>query len=239
MGDGKRGKGDKRLKKFVGYVAVISWFVSMAFMGFYFPSFVDNSPIFKVSRVDIEGNNLIPESEIRPIVERLGNNWLLLSKEHILNILRRHTGNAIEDILIEKSFSTNGVSLKVKLKERKPVAVISIEGHLSLLDKNGELFPVKYVDVESYPVIYTTHLNKQFFPNFYTYVMRELDNLELREVYISEDKVTLYMGKGNKLKVILPPIEFINSTVSERLKILYNLNEGIVDLRYSKFILLN
>ena len=56
----------------------------------------------------------------------------------------------------------------------------------------------------------------------------------VKEVGIHEDKVILYLE--NK-EVILPPIDALPDNVSQRLKIIYNLKEEKVDLRFGRFIL--
>ncbi len=242
MGEGNSGKRGGGFRKLLLYVAVAAWFVSMAFVGFFFPFFVDSSPLFKAQRVEIEGNELVPAQEVREAVRQLGDNWLLISESVLMEKLKDRTGNSVKDVELSRNFSSKGVELKVKVKERVPVALLSMEGQSVLVDEKGEVFSVKYLKKDFFPVIYLHKaIDKRFFVNLYNYVIRPVEEygLGVREIYVSEDKVVLYSKAKGRVKVILPPVEFIDSVVAQRLKLVGTLKGGTVDLRYNKFLLVN
>ena len=242
MGEGNFPGRGRNFRRLILYVAVVAWFVSMAFVGFFFPYFVDSSPLFKAQRVEIEGNRLVPAKEVREVVGQLGDNWLLISESALMEKLKDKTGNSVKGVELSRTFSSKGINLKVRVEERVPVALLSVEGRSVLVDKTGEVFSVKYLKEDFFPVVYLHGaIDRQFFVNLYNYVIKPAKEygLGVREIYVSEDKVVLYSGSKKRVKVILPPVEFIDSVVAQRLKLIGSLRSGTVDLRYNKFLLVN
>jgi ABC-type multidrug transport system fused ATPase/permease subunit len=237
MGGNIKRKSNRRV--LITTLAAVSWVVSMAFVGFFLPSFVDSSPLFKVKEVSIKGLRFLPEKEVSRVVGLLGSNWLFLSEEKILEVLNKKTGNSVQSIEVRRVFSARGVALEVYIKERHPIATLNLEGTVYLLDEKGNRFRNKYIDRPVYPIIHTPYFSRDVFEKLHTYVLSRIIDLKPKEVYISKDKVILYLFSRPDLKVILPPVEFLDDAVSKRLKFLYNLKEGEIDLRYSKFILVN
>ncbi len=238
MGEEGRGKKEQKIRRIVTFIAIISWMISMAFVGFFMPSFIDSSPIFKVRNINIEGLNSIPEAEVREVVKVVGSNWLLVSEEQLFKFLNRKMGNSVKEVNIVRKFSLSGVDLEVLVKERIPVATVNVEGGVYFADMNGVLFMNEYIKEPVYPVVYTEKFNSSDFVNLYRYIIEKID-FKIKEIYISNDRIILYVSDKPNLKIILPPVEFLDDKVSERFKFIYNLKEGEVDLRYSKFILVN
>ncbi len=195
MREKKWGKG---LKYFLSFM----WLSSMALLGFFMPYFTDNISFFKIKTLQIDGLETIPSYVVVDEIRALKNNWLFIRKYIFLDRLNKSTKNAIEDLNIERSFSTRGVELKVEIRERKPLFQV-ISGDVRVFfDDDGVQFQSPYINTPI-PLIYTYDLDfiKQNFKNIKE--LLKLMKSDMRECYITELNTIIYLKDGTK--IILPP----------------------------------
>jgi len=227
-------KRNKIAKRFFSVILFSSWISFMAVAGFFVPSFLTQFPMFKVKRVVIEGNDKIPFESVKSVIRELSTNLLKLNGEELKESLNAKFGGRVKAVLLSKDLSVEGITLKVKLVERRPVAKIRIGKEFLLVDKDGNLFYPLNDDLSKLVELRTYDLRvvRNHFSKLQESVLST--TLPIKLVEIKRDRVLLYLRDK---KVVLPPIELLSENVSSRLKLIYNFPEGNVDLRYRRFIL--
>jgi len=225
---------ENKIKTIFSRLMLLAWLGFVAFASFHLPTFLAQTPIFKIKEIVVEGNQKIDTSMVRVIAEELGKNLLALNEKNIEKHLNKVFAGRVEDVVLKREFSSEGVKVYITLKERRPVAKLKLGASTYLIDKNGVIFkPIGKEGKELVTITtYSLSILRDHFESLYRKVL--LSGLPVKEVEIHEDKVILYLG--NK-EVILPPIDALPANVSRRLKIIYNLKEEKVDLRFGRFIL--
>ncbi len=225
---------EKRARKLFSALLFSSWISFMALAGFFIPSFLVQFPLFQVKRVEVNGNYRIPFEEIKRAVEELSTNLMKLKGSELESLLNAKFGNRIKEVRLEKRFTSQGIVLKVSVEERRPVARLSLGGSYRLVDKEGVIFkPIEdegkdLVEIRTYDV----DVLEEGFSKLYEQVLGI--GLPLKRVLVKRDRIVLELrGKS----VILPPIESLPDNLSERLRMIYNVPQEKVDLRYDRFIL--
>ncbi len=227
-----------KIKKYTLLLLGFLWIVSMAVFGFMLPHFIDNLSFFKASKIVIYKNKYIPSDKVKDTLAQLNWNWLFTREGTVRNLLTKKMGNIIEDVEINREITREGIVLKIKVYEREPVAIVKENSNIYLIDKEGKILP--YVSPKGkYTIIYTDDINK-ITSNFSYLYKNIISKLDIREAYITDNKVVLYM-KDNNIKLLLPSIETMGRSIVKNLeKVLFIINsEGIgnaiIDLRFSKF----
>jgi len=206
----------------------------MGAAGFFVPSFLTRLPQLQLRKVEISGNYSVPFEEIKVAVEELSKNLLKLRESELENLLNTRFGNRIREVKLKRSFTAEGIVLKVAVEERHPVARLKLGNSYKLVDRDGVVFkPLKgegegLVEVTAYDL----DLLKETFPTLYNEVLSL--GLPLRRVLIRKSDILLELEKK---RVLLPPARSLPSGISERLRMIYNIPQEEVDLRYDKFIL--
>jgi hypothetical protein len=206
----------------------------MALAGFFAPSFLSQLPLFKLKQIEVSGNDKIPFEQVREVVQELSTNLINLNEETIKKALNLRFKNRVKEVYITKNLSAGGMTLKVRILERVPVAKLKLGQSYMLLDEEGSMFPPFeregswLIEVKTYDL----ELIKRHFSKLYKGVLSI--GIPIRSVDIKRDKVVIRTGMK---EIILPPLELLPANISARLKMVYNFPEEKVDLRYGRFIL--
>lgn len=227
MKEGRRGK-------WLSYFLLVLWLFSMALAGFFVPHFTDNIPFFKIKVLRIEGAETIPPQLIVEEVKKLKNNWLFINESALLKNINNNTGNAVKSIDIKRIFSSNGVELKIIIKERKPLFYVISNGFKVFFDEDGIMFQSPYVNTSN-PLVHTHDIKliKENFENIKDLI--SLLNKDLKEVYITTLATITYLKGG--VRIILPPPFLLDEGLLERVaKLLkdYNIDMYAKELEISE-----
>ncbi len=213
---------------------LLAWLCFIAFASFHAPSFLAQTPIFKVKEVIVEGNDKIDFHSVKEVVESLGKSILTLTEKNIQESLNKKFAGRVEKVRLNRELSTQGVKVHITIKERRPVAKLKLGASTYLVDAKGIIFKPMSDEGKGLTTITTYSLSalEKNFKGLYEGILSS--GLPLRKVEIHKDKIVLLLK--NK-EVILPPIDMLPDNISRRLKIIYNLKGEKVDLRFRRFIL--
>ncbi len=227
------GKGEK-VRKVLSALIFPAWITFMALAGFYIPTLMMKLPVFKVNSVKIEGTRTIDKNEVRELIQSLEGNLLKLQSDDLLIALNSKTQGRVKAVYLSKDFGLKGISLRVRIEERIPVAKINVKGKTYLIDREGFLFPPAKGEKPTVPSIITRDTERvvKNFERLYSGVLSA--GVEVKKLLIRNESVIV---KLRDREAILPSIELIKDSVSARLKMIYNFPKGKVDLRYDRFIL--
>jgi len=230
-----KNKESSRSRKLFSALLIGSWFGFMAVAGFFIPSFLTQLPLFRIKEVAVEGNRGVEFALIKETIEEMSTDLFSLSEEDLLSVLHVRSKGRVKRVFLSKEFGLDGVTLRVRIVEREPVAKVPLgEGYL-LIDAEGVLFKPATGDKTAPLTIVRTYdidLLQEHFPRLYRLVLSL--GLPLRQVSVRRDRVILRMPRK---VVVLPPLELMPEGISRRIKMIYNLPEEKVDLRYDRFIL--
>jgi len=224
----------KKGRRIFTALLISSWFGFMALAGFFIPSFLSQLPLFRVKEIVVEGIDRIDVSLIRETIEEMETDPLFLEEEELLSVLSIRSQGRIKKVFLSKDLGLEGISLRIRVVERKPVARVLFGGGQFLIDAEGVLFKPLAGDPSDLPLITTYDLDvlQEHFPRFYTLILSF--RLPVERILVKKDRVIVKMeGKT----VILPPLDTLPDAVSDRIKMIYNFQEEKVDLRYDRFIL--
>ena len=227
------GKGEK-VRKVLSALIFPAWITFMALAGFYIPTLMMKLPLFQVNGLEIEGTRVIDSREVRSLIQSMEGNLLKLRSEDVLMALNSKTQGRVKAVYLSKDFGLRGVSLKVKIEERVPVAKLKVKGKTYLIDREGFLFPPLKGEKAQVPTIVTRDPERvvRNFKRLYNGVLSSC--VEVKKILIGNESVIVKL-RGRE--AVLPSIELIKDSVSARLKMIYNFPKGKVDLRYDRFIL--
>ncbi len=226
-----KGKG----KELTSYLAVFFWVSLVAFASFFIPSFLTYLPFFKLKEIKVDGNTYIDFSLIKPVVEDLSYNILKLNEDDIEKALNDRLGNSVERVILKKSYTSEGLVLELRIKERKPVARLKTGSGYVFVDRKGEIFvPPRGFEKIKVPLVVSDSPErlKENFGRIYRYILSSA--MPIKKVVLKGDRTIV---EGVSKRVILPPAENISDKVFSRLNLIYNFPQENVDLRYSRFIL--
>ncbi len=224
----------QKIRKLFSLFLLVFWIGLIAFASFSAPAFLGRLPFFKVKEIIVEGNEYVSLSAVRKTVADLEENLLTLKEENFLSALNIRTEGRVKTVFINRSFGLDGISLNIKIVERKPIAKIKIGKGYLLIDAEGVLFKPMGEDLKKLPLlkVYNFDILKKHISHLANIL--KTSNLTVNYIDIKKDKILL---RTSKRTVILPPLELLSENVSYRLKMIYNLQEKEVDLRYDRFIL--
>jgi len=228
-----QGKGEK-VRKLLSALVFPAWITIMALAGFYTPSLILKLPFFQVSKIIVEGNVTLKEEEIIKTVMRMEPNLMKLKSDDLLFALNEKSNGRVRKVFLSKDFGLGGVALRVRVEERIPVARINTNKGVLLIDKDGYTFPPTGKEGRKLPLVITGNMDSLItgFSKLYEAVLKS--NLPVKKIYVKNDRITVKLpGKV----VTLPSLQLLPANISERFKMIYNLPQEIVDLRYDRFIL--
>ncbi|WP_457601610.1 cell division protein FtsQ/DivIB [Hydrogenivirga sp.] len=225
---------DRRAQKLFSIILFSSWIGFMALAGFFAPSFLVNLPFFKVKQIELSGNEKIAFEEVKEVVEELSTNLVNLNEERLMEELSARFGARVKKVYMTKELGLNGMRIKLRVVERRPVAKVVIGQSQLLVDREGVLFPPMKGETEGLVEVrtYDIDLLTSHFANLYEGVIST--KLPIKLIDIRRDSVLVYL---HSKRAILPPLELLPANISGRLKMIYNFPEEKVDLRYGRFIL--
>ncbi len=229
------GKGNRIFKLLSGMVFP-TWILFMAFLGFYTPSLLLKLPFLQVKEIKVEGLNKVKEEIVQKAVKELEGNLLILKDEDLQRVLEQETKGRVKRVFLSKNFGFDGAVLKVRVQERKPVARIFTKKGVMLVGEDGTLFPPVGEEGKSLPVL-SFYRGEGVPPDFEGFYQKVLSACrEVRKIRFEQDR-TIIEAKGKTL--FLPPYELIPDAITARIRMAYNLPDGVVDLRYDRFILVS
>ncbi len=231
-------EGKSRIKIYTGVLLGLLWIASMAVLGYTLPFFLDNINFFKAKKIEVYKSRYINDKKIEEVLAQFNWNWLFLKESTVKKLLNESLGGIVKDVSIDRDITKEGIVLKIKVYEKEPVAIIKENNKIYLVDEKGNILPYRYINGK-YPVIFTNNIDnlREKFVFFYENI---LSRSNIRETYVSDNKIILYLTNPN-VKLLLPPLEALNSAVIERyysvINIIMssNLENVSVDLRFKKF----
>jgi len=223
-----------RGKRLFAALLIFSWFGIMALAGFFMSSLITQIPLFRVKEIVVEGNKRVDFELVKEIIEETGESVLSTTKEELLSALKVRTGDRIKEVFLSREFGFEGITLRIRLVEREPVARVAFGKGYLLTDAEGVFFTPLPGDPANLPLIKTYDMDilREHFPRLYRMVF--LSNIPVRTVIVKKNSTLLVLS--DKI-LILPPLELLPEGISDRIKMIYNLPEERVDLRYDRFIL--
>ncbi len=230
----RKPSGEERARKLFSVALFFSWISFMAVAGFFVPSFLVQLPLFQIKKIEVEGNREITLEEVRSAIRETGSNLIGLGEKELRDTLNRRFGNRIEKVFLSRSFTPEGVVLRIRLEERVPVVKVKLGRGYLLMDAKGNLFNSGKTNVEGLPELRTFDINvlRENFSDLYRKVLSV--DLPIKRVVVHKDRIVLELpGK----EVLLPPLQSLPDNLSVRLLMVYNFPQEKVDLRYDRFIL--
>ncbi len=225
---------NKRERKILSVLLFSAWIGFMALAGFFIPSFLSNLPLFQVREVIVEGNRTVDLSTVMHALYSQQGSIMKLDENSILRILNERTGGRVKGVFLSRKITLKGVSVRIRIEERVPVAKVRVGKRYMLIDREGKTFPPYkghpkgLVEVRTYD-LKTLQLH---FPRLYS--MIERSRLEVSRIEIMRDKTILVSGRR---VFILPPADLLPENLVDRLRMIYNFQGGEIDLRFDRFIL--
>ncbi len=231
-------EGKSRIKIYTGVLLGLLWIASMAVLGYTLPFFLDNINFFKAKKIVVYKSKYINGKKVEEVLAQLNWNWLFLKESTVKKLLNESVGGIVRDVNIDRDITKEGIVLKIKVYEKEPVAVVKENNRIYLVDEKGNILPYRYIK-DRYPVIFTNSIDnlREKFVFFYENI---LSKSSIRETYVSDNKIILYLTDPN-VKLLLPPLEALNSAVIKRYESVINiirssnLENVSVDLRFKKF----
>ncbi len=231
-------EGKSKIKIYTGVLLGLLWIASMAVFGYTLPFFLDNINFFKAKKIVVYKSRYINDKKIEEALARFNWNWLFLKESTIKKLLNESVGGIVKDVNIDRDITEEGIVLKIRVYEKEPVAVVKENNRIYLVDEEGNILPYRYIK-DKYPVIFTNNIDnlREKFVFFYENI---LSRSSIRETYVSDNKIILYLTDPN-IKLLLPPLEALNSAVIKRYESVINiirssnLENVSVDLRFKKF----
>ncbi len=231
-------EGKRKIKIYTGVLLGLLWIASMAVLGYTLPFFLDNINFFRAKKIVVYKSEYINDKKIEEVLAHFNWNWLFIKESTIEKLLNKSLGGIIRDVNIDRDITKEGIVLKIRVYEKEPVAVVKENDKIYLVDEEGNILPYRYIK-DKYPVIFTNNIDnlKEKFVFFYENI---LSRSRIRETYVSDNKIILYLTDPN-VKLLLPPLEALNSAVIERYYSVINiirssnLENVSVDLRFKKF----
>ncbi len=229
----KKLKGEERT---FSLLLVALWVIFIGVTSVSLISVIDRLPPFRIKEIIVSGNERINFEDIKESVYKAQDESFAVSKEALLRELTRKYGRRVGDVKIERDMSLEGVSLKVVVEERKPVAKVRVGKKLYLIDKEGNLFEaIEGENTEDLVELKAYDLDKLLdsFGKLYRYVIDT--KASIHNIVVKRDRIEIFTGHR---KIILPPLDLLSQSVRRRLNVIYNYSQGKVDLRYDRFILI-
>lgn len=217
----KEGKKAGRRHAGIGYVLAFVWISSMALGGFFMPVLIDTLPYFKIKAIQVEGNVAIPTYVFSKAVGELKNNWLFVSEKRLLTVLNALTGNSVEEVKIDRYFQTEGVILKIRVKERKPFLTVIEDKKILFFDDKGVPFLSQYYAPQK-PYIYA---NQNLIKNYFSALKKLVDickSSQVNSIYLTDMNTLIYTTNGSK--ILLPPLQQIDDVALKRFESIYNIS---------------
>lgn len=225
---------DKRGRRLFSAALFLIWLTFMALAGFFIPSFLSELPLFQVKEIIVEGNRSIDLDTVRSAVYSADGSVLRLKEDQILRVLNERTGGRVKKVFLAREVTLKGVSVKIRIEERVPVAKLKTRNTFLFIDRDGVTFPA-YANHPKGLVEITTYdleVLEANFPRLYSQI--EKAGIRVSKIRVLKDKTVLISGRRT---LILPPIELLPDNLAERLSMIYNFEEGKIDLRFDRFIL--
>lgn len=207
-----------RERKLLNSVIYILWLFSMALAGFFVPYLINNISFFRIKTLHIEGLETIPPHVVVEEVKNLKNNWLFINSGILMKNLNKTTGNSISKIQIIRAFSSEGVELRVRVTERKPMFMVVEDDKAYFFDENGVQFYSPYINTAN-PIVYAhrADLIANNFENIKS-IIKSM-HADIREMYITNLETIIYTKKG--LKITLPSPFLLNENIIRNLVKIY------------------
>jgi hypothetical protein len=210
------------------------WLSFMALAGFFIPSFLSDLPLFQIKEIVVEGNRTVDLDTVRSALFTAEGSVLETREDEILRVLNERTGGRIKKVHLKREFSLEGISVRVRVEERVPVAKVLLGRTYMLMDEEGKTFPPYpghakgLIEVTAYDFkILENHFGK-------LYSMIKRSGLEVDRIKVLRDRTVVVVGRR---VLILPPIDLLPDNLADRLGLIYNFQEGKIDLRFGRFIL--
>jgi len=226
-------QGGEKIDRFIFLWFV--WVISTSLGGYHLPFLLDALEFLKVREVKVEGLKHLSPEIFSQALKDLKPNSLVITEERLLGVLRVYSDNAVESVEIKRSFSFNGVSLLIVVKERQPILTAISKEEIRFFDDKGEDFYAPMPLKE--PFVYTDDFNplKERF-----YLIKELLSLLENKIDFIELKSDRTLGRLKEgQRILLPPVEFINTQTLERLRLVLQKEEGFqeIDLRMESMVI--
>ncbi len=211
-----------------------AWLTFMALAGFFIPSFLSDLPLLQIREITVEGNRTIDMDTVRSAIYSVEGSVFKLSEDQILSVLNERTGGRVKRVFVTKNVSIRGISIRIRIQERVPVAKVRSGSTYIFIDEEGKTFPAYDLRSGNLPEVVTHDLKvlEENFPKLYRSVKGS--GIRVSLIKVLKDRTILVSGRR---QIILPPIDLLPDNVVDRLRMVYNFREGKIDLRFDRFIL--
>ncbi len=218
-------------RKVTSALLFTAWITFMALAGFFIPSFLSDLPFLRIKEIRVEGNTTLDLNTVKSAIYSF-DGILRLEEEKILSVLNERTGGRVKRVFVSREFTPKGISVRIRIEERKPVAKVRLGKYFSFIDEEGVTFPAYEKKDLPEIVAYDLEILRRNFPKLYRAIRSS--GLEVDLIRVLRDRTEILSGKR---VLILPPLDLMPDNVAERLRIVYNFREGKIDLRFDRFIL--
>ncbi|MDQ7082157.1 MAG: hypothetical protein Q9N34_03575 [Aquificota bacterium] len=182
----------------------------------------------------VEGNRTLDLNTVMSALYSPQGSVMKLDEGSILRTLNQITGGRVKRVFLSKKITLKGVSVRIRIEERVPVARVKTGRGYILIDREGKTFPPyrghpeNLVDVKAYDL----RTLQAHFPELYG--MIEKTGLKVNRIEVMRDKTVVVSGRR---VLILPPLDLLPENLVDRLGMIYNFQGGRIDLRFDRFIL--
>lgn len=211
-------KRTKRHRKLFNYIFSTLWIFLMSILGFFLPFFIDNIDFFRIKTLYVEGIETIPPEIVVNEIKQIKNNWLFINSSMLLHNLNSRTGNSINNVKIDRIFTSRGVELKITIEERKPIITVIKDDSVFFFDEHGVLFQSSYIEL-FHPLIYAHDI--EFLRDNFANLRGLIDVMgsSLEEIYITNLKTVVYTK--NKIRIVMPQLSLLNKQYLEYIKYVF------------------
>ncbi len=207
----------------------------LVFTSYNFSKNNGKSILFSIKEIDLEGSYLLADKPILQKLEKIrGTNLLLLNKDDLLFL--KNQFDLISDFKVKKIYPD---TIKIKVIEKKPIAILIDGKKKSIMTEEGEeLAHNENLELKKLPFVFGK--NKDFFNLFKILNNLNFDTKKIQGYYYFE--IGRWDLKLDNKKIIKLPVNDYDVSIKEFIKIQDDKNfeqYKIFDYRIKNQLILN
>tara|TARA_E500000178_G_C17000917_1_gene745613 strand:- start:1054 stop:1710 length:657 start_codon:yes stop_codon:yes gene_type:complete len=160
---------------------------------------------FNLKEINIENTSLIKEDDLKNLLSAFYNkNLIFLKNSEIKKALKQNS--LVESFNVKKKYPD---TLKIKIVEKKPIAVLFIKKKKYYLSEKIEL--IEFKDINNFKELPYVFGNKDEFKLFYENLKKNKFPIEIIKKYILYESNRWDLETKNNVIIKLPPEKYLKS----------------------------
>ena len=160
---------------------------------------------FNLKEINIENTSLIKEDDLKNLLSAFYNkNLIFLKNSEIKKALKQNS--LVESFNVKKKYPD---TLKIKIVEKKPIAVLFIKKKKYYLSEKIEL--IEFKDINNFKELPYVFGNKDEFKLFYENLKKNKFPIEIIQKYILYESNRWDLETKNNVIIKLPPEKYLKS----------------------------